>query len=70
MLIRRMTSLPEPLREEPEEFAIWLMRGVWKLDQTIRDHELRISEIEARLGLLSRAKAIDLGYESEDDAPF
>ena len=71
MLIRRMTSLTDPnYEEQPEGFGIWLMRGVWKLDQTIRDHELRISEIEARLGLLPRAKAVDLGYEPGEDDLF
>jgi hypothetical protein len=71
MLIRRTTSLTEPRNEEqPEGFAIWLMRGVFRLDQHVQDFELRISEIEARLGLLPRAKARDLGYEADEDDLF
>ena len=57
--------------EEPEEgFAIWLMRGAYRLDKHIEDFELRISEIETRLGLLPKAKARDLGYEPDEDDIF
>ena len=56
--------------EQPEDYAIWLMRGVFRLDHQIKDFELRISEIEARLGLLPRAKAVDLGYEPGEDDLF
>ena len=62
--------MTDPHNQEPEGYAIWLMRGVFQLDQTIRDFELRISEIEARLGLLPRAKAVDLGYEPDEDDLF
>jgi len=63
--------LTDPIKEEqPEDYAIWLMRGVFRLDKHIKDFELRISEIEARLGLLPRAKAVDLGYEPDEDDLF
>ena len=66
-----MTSLTDPNYEEQEEgFAIWLMRGAYRLDQHVKDFELRISEIETRLGLLPKAKERDLGYEPDEDDIF
>ena len=70
-MIRETTSLTDPnYEEQPEGFAIWLMRGVFRLDHHVQDFELRISEIEARLGLLPRAKTRDLGYEPGEDDLF
>ena len=57
--------------EEPEEgFAIWLMRGAYRLDKHIEDFELRISEIETRLGLQPKATTSDRGYEPGEDDLF
>ena len=60
----------DPLDQEPEKYTVGLLRGLFRLDAHIQDFELRISEIEARLGLLPRAKAVDLGYEPGEDDLF
>lgn len=68
-MIRGTTSLTDR-HEEPEDYAVWMFRGVYQLDQTIRDFELRISEIEARLGLLPKAKSVDMGCEPGEEDLF
>ena len=60
----------DPMDQEPEKYTVWLLRGLFRLDAHIQDFELRLSEIEARLGLLPRAKAVDLGYEPGEDDLF
>lgn len=62
--------MTDPNFEEEEGFAIWLMRGVYRLDQHVKNFELRISEIETRLGLQPKAKARDMGYEPGEDDLF